>query len=91
MTKPDSQSTEITEQDKLTSGDFESSLNTLENLVERLESEQLGLDDSLKLYEQGMGLAQRCQSMLSEAQQKVDLFSQNDDGPEDYDPEDEFV
>ena len=91
MTKSDSNQVDQSDQEANTKGDFESSLNVLEGLVERLESEQLGLDDSLKLYEQGMGLAKHCQSLLNSAQQKVDLFAPNADGPEDFDPGDEFV
>ncbi|GAB4195723.1 MAG: hypothetical protein Tsb002_28450 [Wenzhouxiangellaceae bacterium] len=54
---------------------FEEALDTLETLVEKLESEQLGLADSMQVFEQGMGLARRCQTLLDEARQKVELLS----------------
>lgn len=71
--------------------DFEQSLSQLESLVDRLESGQLGLDESLKLYEQGMGLAQHCQGMLEQAQQKVDVLKSQHQPPEAFNADDEFV
>ena len=72
-------------------GDFESSLSVLESLVDRLESEQLGLDESLRLYEQGMGLAQRCQGMLENARQKIELIRDANTAAEEFDDGQDFV
>jgi exodeoxyribonuclease VII small subunit len=52
--------------------DFEKALRELEGLVETLERGELGLEDSLKLFEQGIGLTRRCQSALTEAEQKIE-------------------
>lgn len=79
----------VAEQDH--NSDFESSLSVLESLVDRLESEQLGLDESLRLYEQGMGLAQRCQGMLENARQKVELIRDANTAAEDFDDGQDFV
>lgn len=54
--------------------DLESSLQSLEELVERMESGGLSIEDSLKEFEQGIKLIQSCQKSLSEAEQKVDIL-----------------
>lgn len=54
--------------------DLESSLHTLEELVERMENGGLNLEDSLKEFEQGIKLVQSCQKSLTEAEQKVEIL-----------------
>lgn len=51
--------------------DFESSLAQLEKLVARMESGELGLEESLKAFEEGVRLTRLCQETLSAAEQKV--------------------
>ena len=51
--------------------DFEASLAQLEKLVARLESGELGLEESLKAFEEGVKLTRQCQETLNTAQQKV--------------------
>ncbi len=51
--------------------DFEQTLSELERLVERMESGDLSLEESLKAFEQGVKLTRECQAKLSEAEQKV--------------------
>ncbi|HDZ57926.1 MAG TPA: exodeoxyribonuclease VII small subunit [Pseudomonas xinjiangensis] len=58
--------------------DFEQSLGALQVLVERLESGELSLEDSLTAFEQGVALTRECQSALTQAEQKVQqLVEQN--------------
>lgn len=59
--------------------DFETSLDELEGLVQRLEKGDLSLDDSLKAYEQGVGLFRRCQTALQEAELRVRLLTDAED------------
>ena len=60
--------------------DFEQVLTELEGLVEKLEQGEVGLEESLLLFERGIGLTRRCQSALSEAEQKVEqLLGQGED------------
>ncbi|MBQ0742457.1 MAG: exodeoxyribonuclease VII small subunit [Pseudomonas sp.] len=54
--------------------DFEQSLGDLRKLVERLESGELSLEDSLTAFEQGVALTRDCQQALSQAEQKVQLL-----------------
>ncbi len=51
--------------------DFEKSLQQLEAIVQQMENGELGLEDSLKQFEQGIKLAKNCQNALSSAELKV--------------------
>ena len=63
-------------------GDFESSLNELEQLVERLERGDLPLDEALKTFERGVELTRHCQTSLKAAQQKVDILLKRNGQPD---------
>ena len=70
--------------------DFEHSLAELQALVERLESGELSLEDSLTAFEQGIGLTRECQAALAQAEQKVQILLERDgeleEAPYDADP-----
>ncbi|HCM05139.1 MAG TPA: exodeoxyribonuclease VII small subunit [Oceanospirillales bacterium] len=55
---------------------FEQSLAELESLVERMESGDMTLEDSLKAFEQGIKYTRDCQNALTKAEQKVQLLLQ---------------
>ena len=59
--------------------DFEKSIAELETLVERMESGEADLDESLKLFKRGIELTRQCQKTLDNAQQTVQLLSNPDD------------
>ena len=70
--------------------DFERSLARLEEVVRRLESPQLSLDDAMKLFEEGVALSRECQKQLEEAEGRVEILLKNADGKlvaEPFDPE----
>ena len=54
--------------------EFEKKLSRLENIVEKMEAGELSLEDSLKLFEEGVKLSRECNSQLSEAEQKVKIL-----------------
>ena len=54
--------------------DFEQALAALEAIVERLEHEELSLEQSLALFEEGIGLARFCARRLDEAERKIELL-----------------
>ncbi len=54
--------------------DFEQSLQELESLVNRMEQGDLSLEESLQAFEKGIGLTRECQSILTEAEQKVQIL-----------------
>lgn len=51
--------------------DFEASLKQLTGLVEKMESGNLSLEDSLALFEEGVTLIKNCQEALTLAEQKI--------------------
>jgi exodeoxyribonuclease VII small subunit len=53
---------------------FESALHELEEIVSKLESEELPLEDSLELFEKGIKLSRLCTKKLSEAEKKVEAL-----------------
>lgn len=55
--------------------DFESSLDALEQLVEKMEHGEMSLEESLAAYERGVGLYRRCQQALEQAELRVRLLS----------------
>jgi exodeoxyribonuclease VII small subunit len=59
---------------------FEDSLKKLETIVEQLEKGDLSLEDSIKLFEQGVGLSAACKKELDEAEGKVEILIKQRDG-----------
>ena len=59
---------------------FEESLKKLEVIVEQLEKGDLALEDSLKLFEEGVGLSAACKKELDEAEGKVQILIKQRDG-----------
>ncbi len=59
---------------------FEDSLKKLETIVERLETGDLPLEDSLKLFEEGVGLSAACKQKLDAAEGKVQMLVKQRDG-----------
>ena len=51
--------------------DFESSLKELESIVEKLEDENINLEDSVKSFEEGVNLVKECQKQLQNAELKI--------------------
>ena len=51
--------------------DFESSLNELESIVEKLEEENINLEDSVKSFEEGVKLVKQCQKQLQDEELKI--------------------
>jgi len=59
---------------------FEASLERLETIVAELESGELGLEQSLKLFEEGVKLARICNVRLEEAERKVEILLKDKSG-----------
>jgi exodeoxyribonuclease VII small subunit len=59
---------------------FEAALTRLEEIVSSLESGELGLEQSLKLFEEGVKLARVCNARLEEAERKVEVLLKDKGG-----------
>ena len=55
--------------------DFETSMQSLEDLVGKMETGEMTLEESLAAYERGVGLYRSCQSALEQAELRVRLLS----------------
>ena len=64
----------MTSSNNETAFDFERSLAELEAIVQRLESSDLSLEESLKAFEHGIALTRSCQQALASAEQRVQLL-----------------
>lgn len=53
---------------------FEDSIKELEKIVEKLEKGDVGLDESLELFEKGIKLSKSCNEMLDKAEKKVSVL-----------------
>ncbi|MFT2110110.1 exodeoxyribonuclease VII small subunit [Marinomonas sp. 2405UD68-3] len=59
---------------------FEDKLSELDSLVKQLESNQLSLEDALKAFEKGIKLSNDCQTVLTQAEQKVQILLEDQNG-----------
>ena len=58
---------------------FEDALKQLESIVDQLESQEITLEDSVKLYEQGMELSKLCNQVLHQAELKIQQVNDEQD------------
>lgn len=59
---------------------FEDAMKKLEGIVERMEKGDMPLNDSLKLFEEGVKLTRFCSQELQKAEKKVELLTKNIEG-----------
>jgi exodeoxyribonuclease VII small subunit len=59
---------------------FEESLKKLETIVDKLEKGDMSLEDSLKFFEEGVGLSAACKKELEAAEGKVETLIKQRDG-----------
>jgi exodeoxyribonuclease VII small subunit len=59
---------------------FEDAMARLETIVSELEKGDLPLDQSLKIFEEGIKLSKTCLKMLDDAERKVEILIQDKDG-----------
>lgn len=57
--------------------DFEKSIKDLENICNKMEDENLPLDEGVKLYEEGVTIAKDCYSELNKIKGKVTIIKQD--------------
>lgn len=59
---------------------FEEAYDRLEEILEKMNAEQVSLDDALSLYEEADGLIGSCQKRLNEAEQKIEILLKKREG-----------
>jgi exodeoxyribonuclease VII small subunit len=59
---------------------FEASLQELEKIVRRLEDGDLPLEESLKLFENGVRLSRECQERLNQAERRIEILLRDEEG-----------
>lgn len=59
---------------------FEASLKELEKIVRGLEEGDLSLEESLKLFEDGVRLSRECQERLNQAERRIEVLLKDGDG-----------
>ena len=66
---------------------FEDSLDALERIIQRIESGETSLEDSLAAYQRGEQLIRRCRELLFEAEQRIETIRLDDLPPDPNAPE----
>ena len=59
---------------------FEKSLDELEKIVRKLEDGDLPLEESLKLFENGVKLSRECRDRLTAAERRIEVLMKDADG-----------
>jgi exodeoxyribonuclease VII small subunit len=59
---------------------FEDAMSELEDIVKRLESGDLPLEESLKIFEKGVALSRYCFKTLEEAEKRVSILMKDEEG-----------
>ncbi len=59
---------------------FEVSLKELEKIVRKLEDGDLALEESLKLFEDGVKLSRECQERLNQAERRIEVLLKDENG-----------
>jgi len=61
-------------------GSFEAAIERLEGMIARIETGEVGLEESLTQYEEGMKLIRHCRAILDRAEQKVEELTLSESG-----------
>ena len=64
---------------------FEELMEKLEEITTKLEKEQISLDDSVKLFEEGMNISKECNKKLEEAEKRITMLVETKEGFEETD------
>jgi exodeoxyribonuclease VII small subunit len=71
-------------ENKITPIDFEDAIINLENIVKKIENDEIKLDDALEQYQQGIQLIKFCQEKLKNVEQKIKILETSEDKLEDF-------
>ena len=57
---------------------FNKGLLELENIIGKMESGELSLEDSLKNFEEGVKIHRKCHTALMDAEQRINILTEQD-------------
>jgi exodeoxyribonuclease VII small subunit len=57
---------------------FNKGLLQLEEIINKMDSGELSLEDSLKYFEEGVKIHRQCHTALTDAEQRISVLSEND-------------
>ena len=57
---------------------FNNGLLELENIISKMESGELSLEDSLKNFEEGVKIHRKCHTALMDAEQRINILTEQD-------------
>lgn len=66
--------------EKIKKKTFEESMQRLEEIVSLLETNEQSLDETVKLFEEGLGLVKECDTSLKNFEEKVNALTKNEEG-----------
>lgn len=58
-------------------GTYEEKIEQVKKIIEKIEDGETGLDESIRLYEQGAALIRQCETILAEAEMKITTLSRD--------------
>ena len=67
----------MTEKEKKAELSFEQALDNLEKIISQVEKGQIGLENSIEKYEQGMKLIKHCRSILEQCEKRIETINQD--------------
>ena len=70
---------------------FEDAFGKLEIIVKKLEEGNLNLEESMRLFEEGINLSKVCASKLEEAEKKVEILIKGENGATGIKPFEKFI
>ena len=59
--------------------DFEELMQKLEEITTKLETDKLNLDESVKLFEEGMQISKECNEKLEDAEKRITMLIRTND------------
>lgn len=59
---------------------FEDLITKLEEITNKLESDKLSLDESVKLFEDGMKISKKCNEKLEDVEKRITILLKSEDG-----------
>jgi exodeoxyribonuclease VII small subunit len=65
-----------------TKDNFEEALSRLEEIVRELEKGEIGIEEALKLFEEGTGLSKLCAKKLSNVEKRVEILKKGEKNEE---------